>query len=164
MLSLPAPPRVRGRVFGVVLRLPDKQRRSPGRITLCPEHGVIGDRWAIGKQDPDDQVAMMRADVAHLIANGQHGALFGDNLLVDLDLSEAHLPAGARLRIGTALCQISDKPHGPCHQFSRRFGTAASSLVTDKRWREQRLRGVYLRVVERGVVGPGDEIEVLGPG
>jgi MOSC domain-containing protein YiiM len=145
----------------VVLRLPEQQRLTPAQLTLCPVDGAVGDRWAAGKRSPADQVAMMRADVAHLIANGQHGALFGDNLLVDLDLSEAHLPAGSRLRLGTAICEVSAKPHGPCQQFSRRFGKAALGLVVDKRWRSERLRGVYLRVVERGVVGPGDAIEVL---
>ena len=52
----------------------------------------------------------MRADVARLIADGQDLSLFGDNLLVELDLSVENLPAGTRLRIGTALCEVTPLP------------------------------------------------------
>ncbi len=162
LVALPDPPRGCGRVLGVVLRLVDQQRLTPPRVHLCPEQGVVGDRWALGKRRPEMQVAIMRADVAQLIANGQHGALFGNNLLVDLDLAEDQVPAGTRLRVGTALCKVSEELHTPCSQFSRRFGPAAFKLTLDKRWLDQHLRGIFLTILEAGDVAPGDGIEVLG--
>jgi len=107
------------------------------------------------------QVAIMRVDVAHLIAAGQHPALFGDNLLVDLDLSTEHVPPGTRLRVGTAECVVSEEPHNGCSQFSQRFGPAALRLTADKRWLHQRLRGIYLTILKSGDVAPGDPIEII---
>jgi len=107
------------------------------------------------------QVAIMRVDVAHLVAGGQHPATFGDNLLVDLDLGVDHVPPGTHLRVGTALCVVSEEPHNGCNQFARRFGNAALRLTADKRWRDQHLRGIYLTILKAGQVGPGDQIEVV---
>ncbi len=158
--ALAAPPIAAGTVHTVVCRQPGEQRTVPARVQLCPDQGIVGDRWILGSARPEMQVAIMRADVAHLIANGQHGALFGDNLLVDLDLSEDHMPPGTRLQVGTALCEVSTQPHNGCSQFQRRFGSAALKLTADKRWRSQHLRGIYLTVLETGEVGPGDALEV----
>ena len=97
---------------------------------------------------------MMNLDVAGAIANGQHPALFGDNLFTRLDLSESHLPPGTKLRVGEAILEISAKPHMPCARFRARFG-AASFELTAKR---PRLRGVYLTVIEGGAIALGDPI------
>ena len=156
-------PRHRGRVCSVVCREPGERRVTPSSVRLCPDGGVVGDRWAQGSADPQMQVAIMRVDVAHLIAAGQHPAIFGDNLLVDLDLSTDHLAPGVRLRVGTAVCVVSEEPHNGCHQFARRFGSAALKLTADKRWRDQHLRGIYLTILQAGDVAPGDVIEVLQP-
>jgi hypothetical protein len=40
----------------------------------------------------------MRRDVAELVTNGQSLTVLGDNLFVDLDLSDANLPAGSLRR------------------------------------------------------------------
>ncbi|MFN8643443.1 MAG: hypothetical protein U0802_17940 [Candidatus Binatia bacterium] len=52
-----------------------------------------GDGWARRPpRDPEAQLAVMQRDVAALDANGQPLTLFGDNLLVDPDLSAGNLP------------------------------------------------------------------------
>jgi len=107
------------------------------------------------------QVSIMRADLAHIIANGQPLALFGNNLLVDMDLSSQNLPVGTTLLVGTARCVVSPEPHNACSLFSKRFGHPALVLTADKRWRDQNLRGLYLTVIEAGEVGPGDSISVV---
>ena len=86
-----------------MLRRADGVRETPERTRLSPDDGVPGDDWSRRPpRDPEAQLAVMRRDVAELIANGQPLTLFGDNLFVDLDLSAANLPAGTRLRVGDA--------------------------------------------------------------
>ena len=46
------------------------------------------------RPDPDAQIAVMQADVARLIANGQPLELFGDQLFLELDLLGRESPAG----------------------------------------------------------------------
>jgi len=103
----------------------------------------------------------MRRDVAELIANGQPLNLFGDNLLVDLDISAANLPAGTRLRVGAALVEVTAKPHNGCVKFKGRFGLDALHFVQATPTRNQNLRGIYWRVVAPGEAGIGDQIEVI---
>lgn len=159
--ALPLPPRGIGRVELVVLREPDERRRTPEVAMLTPEGGVVGDKWAAGTpRDTDDQVTLMRADVARLCAGDDDLARFGDNLFVALDLSEAHLPAGTRLAIGGALLEVTAKPHTGCSKFRRRGGDAALRLTLDPRWVHERLRGIHARVIVGGEVRRGDVIEV----
>ncbi|HEU4753703.1 MAG TPA: hypothetical protein VFU47_11395, partial [Armatimonadota bacterium] len=86
--ALPPAPADDGRVVLVVARPESNERLTPDRARLTPEKGVEGDRWSKKPQpNPESQVTVMRADVARLIANGQPLSLFGDNLIVELDLS-----------------------------------------------------------------------------
>lgn len=160
--QLPPPPTDAGTVVLVVARPDTGVRLTPERCRLTPEGGVEGDRWAQrGKPDPSMQITVMRADVARLIANGQPLSLPGDNLIVELDVSVTNLPAGSRLRIGTALCEVTPTPHTGCGKFAARFGQDARDVTYAAEFQEWRLRGLYFRVVEAGEVGPGDPIRVL---
>jgi hypothetical protein len=159
--SLPAPPRDRGRLALLVARTPDGHRETPDGTGLTPEQGLPGDRWERCDGRPESQLAVMRVDVATLIANGQELSLFGDNLLVDLDLSDENLPPGTRLRLGGALLEVTPEPHDGCVKFRQRFGGDALRLTAEKLRRHQHLRGIYLRVVEAGDVAVGDPIEVV---
>jgi MOSC domain-containing protein YiiM len=131
-------------------------------VRLSPEEGVPGDDWL--RRPPrkrDAQLAVMRSDVAELIANGQPLTLFGDNLFVALDLSAANLPAGTRIRIGEAVVEMTPEPHDGCAKFRERFGGDALRVVQARPTRNQNLRGVYWRVVEPGEVAVGSELAVL---
>ena len=77
------------------------------------------------------QIAVMQIDVANLIANGQSVTLFGDSLFVELDLSAANLPPGSRLRVGSALLEVTAKPHNGCRKFRERFGDGALRFVSN---------------------------------
>jgi len=159
--SLPAPPRDRGHLALLVARRPDGRHDTPHAARLTAEEGLAGDRWQRCDGRPESQLAVMRVDVATLIANGQALSLFGDNLLVDLDLSDENLPAGTRLRLGGALLEVTPEPHNGCALFRQRFGGDALRLTAEKPRRHQHLRGIYLRVVEAGDVAVGDPIEVV---
>jgi MOSC domain-containing protein YiiM len=162
ILALPPAPQDAGRVALVVVRPEVEARITPERCRLTPQAGTEGDRWSQKlSADPECQVTLMRADVAQVFANGQSLSLFGDNLLVELDLSTENLPAGTRLRIGTALCEVTPKPHTGCGKFEARFGKDARSLTFAPEFVDCRLRGIHVRVLEAGDVSPGDQIEVV---
>jgi hypothetical protein len=160
--ALPAAQKVRGRVACIVRRLDDGARDTPASVRLSREEGVPGDDWSRRPpRDPEAQLAVMQLGVAELIANGQPLLLFGDNLIVDLDLSAANLPTGTRLRVGAALVEVTPKPHNGCRKFRGRFGDAALRFVQAPPTRHRNLRGIYWKVVEPGDARVGDAIEVL---
>jgi MOSC domain-containing protein YiiM len=163
--ALPAAPRDAGSVALVVRRRADGVRETPERTRLTPEDGVPGDDWSRRPpRDPEAQLAVMRREVAELIAHGQPLTLFGDNLIVELDLSAANLPPGSRLRVGGALVEVTPKPHNGCSKFRARFGDAALRFVQAPPTRDQNLRGIYWKVLEPGEVAVGARIEVLWRG
>jgi hypothetical protein len=151
-----------GRISLIVRRVAGGRREIMDRIAVSADAGVPGDAWSRrGQRDPEMQIAVMQTSVAGLIANGQPLTLFGDNLVMDLDLSAANLPAGTRLRVGSALLQVTPFPHNGCKKFHARFGPDALRFVSMKELRHRNLRGIYMRVVEPGDVRPGDAVEVL---
>jgi MOSC domain-containing protein YiiM len=107
------------------------------------------------------QIAVMEKGVAELIANGQPLALFGDCLVLDLDLSAGNLPPGSRLRAGGALLEVTPEPHNGCQKYRSRFGPDALRLVWMEELRHRNLRGIYMRVVTPGQVELGDRVNVI---
>ena len=105
----------------------------------------------------------MQRDVAELIANGQLLALFGDNLILELDLSAANLPIGSRVRAGGALLEVTPMPHNGCGKFQTRFGADARTFVSKPELRHRNLRGIYMRVVEDGQMRVNDPVEIISP-
>jgi MOSC domain len=158
-------PRDRGRVALIVRKAEGGRRETPARVRLSPADGVPGDAW--GRKPtrrPDTQIAVMDVGVAELIANRQPLVLFGDNLLVDLDLSEANLPVGSRVRAGAATLEVTPEPHTGCKKFRARFGGDALRFVATPDLRHRHLRGIYLRVIEAGEVAVGDPVDVVSRG
>lgn len=159
---LAAAPRDRGRVALIVRKAEGGVREMPERVRLDPEQGIPGDAWGRRRQpDPVAQLAVMQLGVAELLANGQPIALSGDNLYLDLDLSASNMPPGTRLRAGGCILEVTPKPHNGCSKFRGRFGPDSVRFASREDLRHRNLRGIYLRVVEAGDVGPGDPVEVL---
>lgn len=160
--ALPASPRDAGRVTLIVARSPGEGRSTPESVTLSRAEGVSGDDWC--RREPceaDAQLAVMEHSVALLIANGQPLSVFGDNLIVELDLSAENLPLGTRLRVGEALVEVTAKPHDGCRKFKERFGQDALRFVAAKPTRHRNFRGIYWKVVEEGAVSVGSPVEVV---
>jgi len=57
----------------------------------------------------------------------------------------------ARIRL-----RVSHAPHLGCAKFVERFGTDAMRFVNSRAGRRLRLRGMNTRVVQAGLVRPGD--------
>jgi MOSC domain-containing protein YiiM len=157
-----AAPKDTGRVTLIVRKGADGLREVLSKVTLGADTGVPGDAWGrAATPNPETQLAVMQQDLAELIANGQPVTLFGDNLFLDLDLSNANLPTGSRVRAGGVLLEVTPFPHNGCKKFRARFGDDALRFVSKPDLRPWNLRGIYLRVIEAGEIQSGDPVEVV---
>jgi MOSC domain-containing protein YiiM len=164
-------PRDAGTVELIVRRPAEGEREVLERGTLDLAEGLVGDMWVTrgskrtpdGSSHPDMQVTVMSARVVDLVAAGdrERWALAGDQLYVDLDLSEANLPAGTRLALGTAVIEVTAEPHTGCAKFHARFGGDAHRFVNVRTHRHLRLRGLNAKVIQPGTVSAGDTIRKL---
>lgn len=162
-----AAPRDRGTVEMLVLRRDVDQRDEPGAATLTVDGGVEGDNWLVrgsrhtedGSANPDQQVAVINARYLDLIAGERdRWPLAGDQLVVDLDLSQEALQPGDRLQLGEAVVEVTPHPHRACAKFRDRFGVEAVRFANGPVGSSLRLRGLYVRVVVHGTVRVGDTI------
>ena len=165
-------PKDHGTVRLIVRRPGEDLRESIDVAQLDLAEGLVGDTWRSrgnrhtpdGAADPQAQLTLVNARAASVIAGEpQRWALAGDQFYVDLDLSEANLPPGTRLRIGEAEIEISVKAHTGCEKFSARFGLDALAFVSTPEGRELRLRGVNASVITGGQVQVGDPIAHATP-
>ena len=147
----------------IVLRLPDEQRAAPQEAEVSPDSGLEGDRWAQpNSPNPRAQISVMNSRFLRIIAGDDtRMPLAGDNLLVDLNLSEENLPAGTQLQIGTATFEVTDLPHTGCQKFERRYGKDALEFVNGETYKSQRLRGLFIRTIESGKIQVGDSIRKI---
>ena len=163
-----ASPRDVGTLEAIVIRPVEDARRVVQVASLSPERGVEGDRWfspgADGTElDPRHQVSLMNWRILRQIAGDEDSiCLAGDNLIVDLDLSEANLPTGSRLTIGASVeIEITELPHTGCNAFARRYGDEARAFINNDRGRELHLRGRYARIITGGSITIGDAVRKL---
>lgn len=137
---------------------------------LTTEEGLAGDSWnqrASNRTDdggphPDMQLNIINARFLAMVAQtDERMPLAGDQLVVDMDLSETNLPAWTKLSIGEAVIEITDQPHTGCAKFTRRFGLDAHRLVNSELGSAMKLRGINARVVTPGRIRSGDKITKL---
>ena len=83
-------------------------------------------------------------------------SLAGDQLYLDLELSDENLPAGTRLQLGTAVIEVTAEPHNGCKKFKSRFGLDALRFVNSPVGKELHLRGINAKVVKAGTIRVGD--------
>jgi hypothetical protein len=163
-------PRLQGTVEMIVRRPEDGAREILDEGVLDPEVGLVGDNWLTrGSRHTPDGAAhpLMQLNVtsarmsALLAATPEHRALVGDQFHLDLDLSPEHLPAGSRLALGTAVIEVTARPHTGCVKFRDRYGHDAMRFVNSQVGKELRLRGLCARVVQGGTVRAGDVVTVI---
>ena len=154
----------------IVIRPDVGERVVLDEARLDGSHGVLGDSWKDrgssrtpdGSSHPDMQLNIISSRVLDLIAGGRgRWPLAGDQLCVDLDLSEVNLPPWTKLGIGESVIEITDQPHTGCGKFSSRYGADALRWVNSPEGKALRLRGVNARVVEAGAIHTGDTVTKL---
>jgi MOSC domain-containing protein YiiM len=158
-----------GTVELVVSRPAVDQREVLDEGELRVGEGLVGDSYIArgdrhrpdGGPHPEAQLNLMNSRSLHACAGGDRARwpLAGDQLIVDFDLSRENLPAGTRLAVGTAVIEVTAKPHNGCAKFRARFGIDAARWVNSRD--DLRLRGINAAVVEAGVVRPDDQIRKL---
>jgi MOSC domain-containing protein YiiM len=142
-------------------------RRPVDRPVSLSLLGLAGDRVADpavhGGPDkavhfyPADHYAAWRADIGdHPLLAAPGG--FGENLSA-FGLTEDRVCIGDRFRIGTVLVEVS-QGRQPCWKLDHHFGrkTMAADVIRTARG------GLYFRVIEEGMIAPGDRIEQVAAG
>jgi hypothetical protein len=160
-------PRDVGRLELVVRRPAVDQREVVAEAELDPARGLVGDGWLErgsrsmpdGSANPDCQLTLMSTRVLEAIEpDPARWPLAGDQLYVDFDLSIEGLPAGSRVAIGSAVIEVTEKPHTGCAKFSARFGSDALRWINSPVGRAHRMRGLNARVITPGTIRSGDTI------
>ncbi len=160
-----ADPEDLGCVAAMTARPGSNRRIALETARLTVKGGMPDDRWARDSTDrPEIQLAVMSLSIASLLANGQPLTLCGDNLILDLDLSDENLPAGTRLKVGSATLEVTPEPHDGCLKFRERFGGDALRFVSDPTKRHLNRRGIYMKVVEDGDVALQDAVSIVSRG
>ena len=163
-------PKDQGVLKMIVRRPRDDGREIVSEAELSLQEGLVGDNWKVrgskhmpdGSANPQTQITVINARLIELVARSEERwSLAGDQLYVDLDLSDGNLPAGALLAIGSAVIEVTAVPHTGCRKFSDRFGAQALKFVNSQEGKQLHLRGINTRVVRPGTVHVGDAVKKL---
>ncbi|MDA0835862.1 MAG: MOSC domain-containing protein [Planctomycetota bacterium] len=153
-----------GGVLKLIVRRPNAEERESLDVgELNPAEGLAGDCWRMKISDPDSkpetQLTLMNARCIAMIAQDEaRWQLAGDQLYVDLDLSEENLPPGTRLAIGEAVIEVTSIPHNGCSKFIARFGDDAKAFVNSPIGKQLHLRGIYAKVITPGKISVSDVV------
>lgn len=139
------------------------KRAIEGPVRIGPE-GLAGDeqgdRRVHGGPDkaihhyPRDHYGNWRSEVgAHALL--QAAGAFGENISTS-GITEADVCLGDRLRLGSALVEVS-QARQPCWKLSDRFGIADMA----RRVQDSGRSGWYYRVLETGTVQAGDTLVLV---
>lgn len=166
-------PKDHGTLKMIVRRPVDDERevREQGELNLT--EGLMGDNWKRrgskhrddGSANPEAQITVMNARAIQIIATDEERwSLAGDQLYIDLDLSDDNIPAGTRLAIGSAVIEVSAVPHTGCSKFSARFGVEAMKFVNSPEGKRLHLRGINTKIIQAGVIRVGDVVTKISDG
>lgn len=155
-----------GAVQMIVARPSDNERLVLTQGELTVANGLEGDNWRArgskrtddGSAHPEMQLTLMNGRFLNLVADNdqERWPLAGDQLIVDMDLGVDNLPVGQRLQLGTAVVEVTAVPHTGCAKFTDRYGMDAVKFANSETGKALRLRGMYVKVVEPGLVQTGD--------
>lgn len=161
-------PRDKGVLHLIVCRPKVNEREVLEEGELDLVEGLVGDNWRTrgtwrkkgGLGNPEMQLNIMNSRAIALIAQERERWKWaGDQLYVDLDLSDENLPPQTRLQIGSAIIEVTAVPHLGCKKFVSRFGLDAMKFVNSEVGKKLHLRGINAKVVKPGKIRTGDLVE-----
>ena len=128
-----------------------QQKHPVEFVRLRPEHGIDGDAHAGNWHRQVSLLSKMSVDrLQEKISIPLFPGAFAENILCD-GIELYKLPVGTKLRVGTALCevtQIGKECHGDCA-----IRKAAGDCMMPR-------EGIFVKVLESGEARPGDEVIV----
>jgi MOSC domain-containing protein YiiM len=155
-------------ILKMIVRRPSVDERDVLEAgELDTEQGLVGDTWNVrlnkhsidGLANVNKQITIMNVrSIALLAQSEERWPLAGDQLYVDMDLSDDNIPPGTQLAIGSAIVQVSPDPHSGCNKFSSRFGVEAMKFVNSPEGKRLHLRGINTRVIQAGSIQVGDTV------
>lgn len=129
-----------------------QQKRPVECVHLRPEHGIDGDAHAGNWHRQVSLLAQESVDrLQEKVTVKLFPGAFAENVLCE-GISLCELPVGTRLKIGSALCevtQIGKECHADC-AIRRQAGDCVMPR-----------EGIFAVVLEEGTAHPGDRVEVL---
>lgn len=146
------------------------ERLFPTELTLTRDRGILGERWETapwlkhedGSGHTGIQVSILPRRVLDLVWRDRVGTVFpGDTFVCDLDMTEANLPEGQLLAVGTTVLRVSEVFNASCAKWKVRYGADAYDWARAPEHRHLRLRGVLCSIEQDGVIRLGDAVEVL---
>lgn len=153
-------------VLEMLVRRPEIGEREVLQTgVLDTEVGLVGDNWKTrgssrttdGFGHPEMQLNIMNSRAIRLLAQEkERWKLAGDQLFIDLDLSDENLPTGSRLKIGEATIEVTPIPHNGCRKFTERFGIEAVKFINSGLGKKFHLRGINAKVIRAGTITVGD--------
>jgi len=153
------------------LRPAPNLRRFVDEVPVTVAGGIGGERWATapwlrlpdGAPHPGIQICVLQQRVLDLVWRNREAVPHpGDTFIVDMDLSEANLPAGTLLQAGTAVLRVSDIFNDGCVKWKTRYGAEAKAWITAPGHAALRLRGILCSVERDGVIRNGDRLTRRG--
>jgi hypothetical protein len=163
-------PKDQGTLNMIVRRPRVDEREILHEGELNTTEGLVGDTWnvRVSVHSPDSlpnankQITIMNTRTIALLAQSEgQWPLAGDQLYVDMDLSDDNLPPGTQIAIGSAILEVSPDPHTGCQKFSSRFGVEALKFVNSPEGKRLHLRGINTRVIQAGVIRVGDVVRKI---
>ena len=158
-------------VVELIVRRPNVDAREVlAEAEFSTTEGLIGDSWKLrrssstldGSPNPETQINIMNSRSVDLVAQErERWQLAGEQIFIDMDLSKANIPAGARISIGTAVLEVTAPPHTGCRKFVSRFGLEAMKFVNSEVGRELCLRGINAKVVQAGTIRVGQVVRTI---
>lgn len=163
-------PTENGTLRMIVRRPRVDEREVLQEAELNSAEGLVGDTWNIrvsihakdGRPNVNTQITIMNARTIALLAQTEERwPLAGDQLYVDMDLSDDNLAPGTHLAIGSAILEVSADPHTGCNKFSSRFGVEAMKFVNSPEGKRLHLRGINTKVIQAGIIRVGDPVRKI---
>lgn len=158
-------------ILKMIVRRPAVDEREVlNQGELNAKEGLVGDTWKVrvsrhtpdGSANTDAQITITNARAIALLAQSEdRWSLAGDQLYVDMNLSDDNLPPGTQLALGSAILEVSAQPHTGCNKFSARFGVEAMKFVNSPEGKRLHLRGINTRVVQSGTIRVGDVVRKI---